>query len=506
MRQNTINAPDSAVIKLEHFSFTYAGSKGYALSDINLAIRKGEFLVLTGESGCGKTTATRCMNGLIPDLYEGTITGSCHVCGMNIEEHGTGDFSADVGSVFQDPRSQFFTLHVKTEIPFPSENLGMSMETIQESYQRAVDDLQINGLLKKNIFELSSGEKQKIAIASVYTAGDSVYVLDEPSANLDWDGTQQLKQVLSALKARGKTIIVSEHKLYYLKELADRVAVMKHSKIEQIFSGKDFARMSCAWFLENGLRQISLDAVVPVNAQALNANGDNACIRAQSLSFRYPGNSLLWKDVFFEARGGEIIGIVGRNGIGKSTLIRVLMGLEKPKAGKIFLNENYASRKQRRKKSFYVMQDVDYQLFAPSVLEEMLMGGADSPDARRMAIEVLARFGLAEYADVHPSQLSGGEKQRLSIALAFVSKAPFLYFDEPTSGLDAANMRKVQQAIMQLASSGRCVFIITHDYEFGAQLFTSLLVMKDDRTVIRLPPEQYKPEQLAQYFQLKDKE
>ena len=532
MLQDMKNTPDGAEIKLKDFSFTYEGNKRPALSDINLEIGKGEFLVLTGESGCGKTTVTRCMNGLIPDFYEGTIRGSCRVCGMNIEKHETGDFSGDVGSVFQDPRAQFFTLHVKTEIPFPSENLGTPTDTIQENYQIAVDDLQIDGLLKKSIFELSSGEKQKIAVASVYAAGVSVYVLDEPSANLDWDGTEQLKQVLSALKAQGKTIIVSEHKLYYLKELADRVAVMKQGKIEQLFSGEEFAGMPGAWFSANGLRQMELDAVVHASVQTAIANDPteahlgggpvnlphrrtcrrgpryekNVYIRAQSLSFGHPGNSLLWKDASFEARGGEIVGIVGRNGAGKSTLIRVLMGLEKPRAGKIFMNERYASKKQRRKKSFYVMQDVDYQLFAPSVLEELLMGGEATPNERRKAKEILVSFGLSEYEHVHPSQLSGGEKQRLSIALAFMSKAPFLYLDEPTSGLDAANMRKVHQSIMQLASSGRCVFVITHDYEFGAQLFTSLLVIQDDHTVVSLPPEQYKPEQLVQYFKLHDKE
>ncbi len=506
MRQDTVNIPDSTEIEFKSFSYTYEGSKIPALSDVSLRIGKGEFLVLTGESGCGKTTVTRCMNGLIPDFFEGAIKGSCHVCGLNIEEHETGDFSADVGSVFQDPRTQFFTLHVKTEIPFPSENLGTPTETIQANYKRAVNDLKIDGLLKKSIFELSSGEKQKIAIASVYATGATVYVLDEPSANLDWDGTEQLKQVLSALKAQGKTIIVSEHKLYYLRELADRVAVMKQGKIEQIFSGKGFMAMPCEWLSKKGLRQISFGTVAPASTQAGNSNADNVNIRSQSLSFRYPGNPTLWKEVSFEAGGGEIVGIVGKNGAGKSTLFRVLMGLDKPKAGKISLSGNYASQKQRRKNSFYVMQDVDYQLFAPSVLEELLMGGAGSPDEIRKAKEILLRFGLSEYASVHPSQLSGGEKQRLSIALAFMSEANFLYLDEPTSGLDAANMQKVHQAITQLASSGRCVFVITHDYEFGAQLFTSLLVIQDDHTVVSLPPEHYKPEQLVQYFQLHDKE
>lgn len=145
---------------------------------------------------------TRCINGLIPDFFEGTITGSCRVCGMDISEHETGDYSSYVGSVFQDPRSQFFTLHVKTEIPFPSENLGTPSSVIQDRFRNTVKQLNISNLLKKSIFELSSGEKQKVAIASIYTANVQIYVLDEPSANLDWEGTKQLKKLLGQLKDR----------------------------------------------------------------------------------------------------------------------------------------------------------------------------------------------------------------------------------------------------------------------------------------------------------------
>ena len=151
------------------FSFAY-DSNTFGIHDIDLTIQEGEFIVLTGKSGCGKTTLTRCINGLIPDFFEGTITGSCRVCGMDISEHETGDYSSYVGSVFQDPRSQFFTLHVKTEIPFPSENLGTPSSVIQDRFQNTVKQLNISNLLKKSIFELSSGEKQKVAIASIYTA------------------------------------------------------------------------------------------------------------------------------------------------------------------------------------------------------------------------------------------------------------------------------------------------------------------------------------------------
>ena len=492
------------IIEFENFTFTYNGSNTGSLKNVNLSISPGEVILLTGESGCGKTTITRCINGLIPDFFEGQIKGRCSVFDMDITEHETGDYSSHIGSVFQDPRSQFFTLHVKTEIPFPSENLGTGQAIIQKQYCNAVERFEIQELLSKSIFDLSSGEKQKVALASVYTAGVSVYVLDEPSANLDDIGTEQLKNVLTALKEQGHTIIVSEHKLYYLKDLVDRVVVLRQGEIREILTGKEFGTKPTSWFHDNGLRQINLHQIRSEPSD-LQVKDSDTQIQAENLSFCYRGKPLLWQDVSFRAKGGEVVGILGKNGSGKSTMIRVLMGLDKPKAGKIAINGRYASKQVRRKKSFYVMQDVDYQLFAGSVIEEMLAGGKDTEANRQKALAILEHFELRDFADRHPSALSGGQKQRLSIALAYMSDAPFLYLDEPTSGLDAANMHKVQQAIRKFAEDGRCVFVITHDYEFAASVFTSLLIINEDCSIKRITQEQYQPTQLYPYFNNKNR-
>lgn len=185
-------------------------------------------------------------------------------------------------------------------------------------------------------------------------------------------------------------------------------------------------------------------------------------------------------------------------------MIRVLMGLEKPNGGKINLCGKYASRQQRRKKSFYVMQDVDYQFFAGSVLEEMLSGHEKEWNALEKAKEILKNFNLEDYQNVHPSTLSGGQKQRLSIALSCMGDMPFLYFDEPTSGLDAENMQLVRETIKRQAENGCVVFVITHDYEFAATLFTSLLIVQDDHFVKRIAPEQYQSSILSKLFELEE--
>lgn len=492
-------------ISFDGFSFTYKGSDHFGVQDISLTIREGECVVLTGPSGCGKTTLTRCMNGLIPDFFEGKLSGSCRVCGMELSQQETGDYSACVGSVFQDPRSQFFTLHVKTELPFSSENLGIPMKEIQKRLNGTVKELQIEPLLQKSIFKLSSGEKQKVAVASVYTAGVTVYVLDEPSANLDWAGTEQLRKLLKQLKERGCTIIISEHKLYYLRELADRMVILQNGKIQKVLDSGGIIHCSKEWLSSNGLRQLDLKQIEPpLLTVSQTDHAPPVSIRAENLSFQYPREQLLWSKVSFSAAGGDIVGIVGKNGTGKSTLIRVLMGLEKPRSGKISLCGRYASRQQRRKKSFYVMQDVDYQFFAGSVLEEMLSGHEKERGAPEKARELLKSFRLEAYEEVHPSALSGGQKQRLSIALSCMCSMPFLYFDEPTSGLDAENMRLVGETIKEQTKKGCVAFVITHDYEFAVSLFTSLLLVQEDHSVERIGPDQYQPSILSKLFELEE--
>lgn len=232
--------------------------------------------------------------------------------------------------------------------------------------------------------------------------------------------------------------------------------------------------------------------------------GKPVTIRADNLSFGYKKNYNLWENVSFECRHGEIVGIVGKNGTGKSSLVRILMGLERPKSGKISISEKYASKQFRRRKSFYVMQDVDYQFFAGSVFGEMVAGHEKEDGAYERAKSILAKFSLSEYADTHPSMLSGGQKQRLSIAISCMSEAEFLYFDEPTSGLDAENMRLVSKTIKERACSEKTVFVITHDYEFAKTLFTSLLIVQENHQIRRISPDEYNPQILSKIFELEE--
>ncbi|MBU5591608.1 energy-coupling factor ABC transporter ATP-binding protein [Clostridium sp. MSJ-4] len=491
------NNTDKSVIEFNNVNFTYEGSDEKSLLDFNLKITQGEFIVLTGESGCGKTTVNRCINGLIPEFYDGKLEGDVIISGMDISKVPLREISREVGSVFQDPRSQFFTLHVKTEIPFPSENYGIHREKIQNRVKESIEDLKLHSLMDRQIFNLSSGEKQKIAVASVYALKPKIYVLDEPSANLDMEGTRQLSEVLKILKAKGHTIIVSEHKLYYLKDLADRVVIMEKGKIKKTLKGEIFSKKPNQWFDDIGLRHVALDTLPIPDFKNFSVKEEKSpLLQVKNLAFGYKMGKRLWFDVSFDANEGDIIGIVGKNGTGKSTLARVLMGLTKQKDGKIYINGKPAGNRCRIKNSFYVMQDVDYQLFAPSVWEEILVGIKPTKDIQEKAEKYLKLFHLENYKTAHPASLSGGEKQRLAIALACMQHSKFLFLDEPTSGLDAKNMKIISGILKELAKEGRCIFVITHDYEFALNTFNRLLSFDDNGKFSSFPFHKYSSELL----------
>ncbi|WP_235333952.1 ABC transporter ATP-binding protein [Pelosinus fermentans] len=471
------------IIEFHDVHVTYRNRNRESLTGFSLNVKQGEFVVLTGKSGCGKTTVTRCINSLIPNFFDAELQGEVFVGGLDIKTASMRDISRRVGSVFQDPRSQFFTLHVRSELAFPSENYGIERHIMQKQIKKTVHDLHLNTLLTRSIFTLSSGEKQKVAVASVYALEPDIYVFDEPSANLDETGTDQLLAVLSILKAKGHTVIIAEHKLAYLKDLLDRVVFIEDGQGKEEFSGRDFFAKPDQWFRDKGLRHFDGTALRPA-ANTLETQAP--LLQAVAISFGYKRGKPILNGISLSAYRGEITGIMGKNGVGKSTLLRVLMGLEKQHRGEILLEGKPASTKARMQNSFYVMQDVDYQLFAPSVWEEILLGCKESSSIVAKAEEYLRFFHLESYKEAHPAALSGGQKQRLAIALAGMRNAKILFLDEPTSGLDGENMAKVSELIRKLAQEGRCIFVISHDYEFAINTFDKIFSLEEDGRLTRL--------------------
>jgi energy-coupling factor transport system ATP-binding protein len=454
------------------------GTQG--LGVLNLRIEQGECVLLCGESGCGKTTVTRLINGLIPHFYEGALEGIVRVAGMDTDKAGTGALARLVGSVFQNPRSQFFNLDTTGEIAFGCENAGLPHAEIQERVDRAAAVLGIPELLDRDIFALSGGEKQLVAIASVYAPGPDIFVLDEPSSNLDARSCRNLAALLFTLKKAGKTIIIAEHRLYYLAGLFDRVVYLANGTITREWNRGEFTALSGEERASLGLRSRSLERLLPRPRQ--NTAPSPPVLRVSGMEAGYRRGKVVLKGISFEAAPGEIIGVVGKNGAGKSTLARALCGLHRESAGEIGLGGKVLSPSNRPGLFYLVMQESGYQLFTDSVEHELYLSKDKASRPSPAKVEaVMESLDLGPYRERHPMSLSGGQRQRTAIGTALAHNAEVLIFDEPSSGLDYRNMRRVAAIMEDLSRQGKIVFIITHDYELLLAACTRVMVLAEGR-------------------------
>ena len=472
------------MIHIQNVSFTYEQADTPSLKNINLSVKTGECVLLCGKSGCGKTTLIRLLCGMLPDFYNGVFTGSVSVKGIDPVTAPMYEIAKTVGTVFQNPRTQFYTVNTTSEIAFGCENFGMEPKLIRDRVYETADALHINSLLDRNIFQLSGGEKQKIAFASIYAVNPDIYVLDEPSSNLDNHAINELRSMLQFLKAHGKTIVIAEHRIRYLKELADRAVYMKEGQIEKEYTMQELDSMSIAERMETGIRPVSLGGFSSVIKEQSESSGDiggNASIQMKDVCFsytKYKGqSSLTIPDACFPA--GTVIAVTGNNGAGKSTLVSVIGGLLKNKKGTVKLNGNIQSAKERLFVSYMVMQEVNHQLFTDSVKEEIVLG-VKNPDEEALNA-VLTKMDIERLKDRHPMTLSGGQKQRVAIAAAVFCKKKILIFDEPTSGLDFFHMMQTAELIKTLKADDTYIFVITHDYELIAAACDIAVEVKNGR-------------------------
>lgn len=327
------------MIVFENFSFRYEESEEFTLKDINVTVGTGEFILLTGRSGCGKTTLIRSLNGLIPHFYPGEMKGDIRINGDSLLDMKPSQLAGKVGTVFQDPRSQFFMTDTTRELAFGCENMGYQREETVERIAKAVADLELADYLNRSIFALSSGEKQQVAIGSVYALQPKVYIFDEPSANLDYEATKRLAQIMAKLKQDGYTIFVVEHRFYYLRDLIDRVFLIQDGQIGQEFTREEFCFLPERTRISYGLRTAWPERDADAYQEKKSRHGNGHSFAVKELAFAYKKGPEILQNISFEAHAGDVIGILGHNGAGKRHCYPSLQGCLEKKGVKYAMTE-----------------------------------------------------------------------------------------------------------------------------------------------------------------------
>ena len=449
------------------FEFQYSQESTPTLRKVSGNIPAGRCVVLCGGSGCGKSTLLRCLNGLIPQFYEGELTGFCRLAGHGTADLSIGEIGELVASVFQDPRSQFFTVNSSNEVAFGLKNHGLPQEKIRNRVDEAFRTFHLEHLKNRNVYELSSGERQLISILSAWAMDTDIFLLDEPTANLDFAATQQLKNILLKLKKQGKTLLLSEHRLYYLADIADEYWIMANGEIKHKYTAGKTKALSLGQLHTLCLRTLDLEKITVSERPPQPENMPQA-LSVSNLRYEYGRkNRAILSDVNFSVCEHEIVGLVGANGCGKTTLGKLIAGLYHSTGGEISLFGKAQKPKQLQKQVLFIMQEAEFQFFTNSVLHELQYGHKITDEFEKKTETLLKSMDMWECRDRHPFSLSGGQMQRLTLMMAYLSDKPIIILDEPTAGQDAESLKRCAELIREMGKE-KTVLIITHDLELIA--------------------------------------
>jgi energy-coupling factor transport system ATP-binding protein len=497
---------------ISDLTYRYPHTQKPVLNGISLHIESGEFLFITGMSGCGKSTLARTLNGTIPHILEGEMKGKVIVNSKNTRDYQVAEIASDLGFIFQNPESQFFTLRVEDEVAFGPENMGLTSGKIHETVSMALEYVNMSDFRKRNVFQLSEGQKQRVAIAANLALNPDILVLDEPTSNLDPQGAAELFQVLEKLKNRGKTIILIDHRTRYARKLADRLVIMDDGRIireggpellddpflREKHGIRDPNPPSNDTFVDNvtSFNNDSFFDNKSSNSNNYGVNNDHhdetnnfedgiKVLEVENISFQY-GNGFSIHDMSFSIFEKEVVGIVGGNGSGKTTLANLLAGLLKPSRGNIKFCKNDKGLPTARKIGM-VLQNPDHQLFMDSVYTELSFGlpelGFTSHEITKRVDDVINSMNLQKLKERHPHSLSGGEKQRTLISALMARKPQVLILDEPTTGMDNYHMKQLVGEVKNLQKSGVAVILISHDQEFIQKSARRIISMDDGQII-----------------------
>jgi energy-coupling factor transport system ATP-binding protein len=440
------------MLEARDVSYAYP-QHGYGLPSTSLHAQVGDALHIAGPSGSGKSTLARCLSGLIPHLYRGDLGGKVQVDGLRTSAVPLWQLAERAGLVFQNPASQMLTITVEEEIIFGLENLGLHPAVIEERLEAALARFELEPFRQRSPQTLSGGEQQKLALAATMARQPPVLILDEPLSMLDSTASMQLISHLADLARAGTTVVVCEHRAEYLHAIPDLRTI----------------------HLNGRPRHTPCPTPHP---PGFTAPASRFTLHVSDLSVKLGGRPVL-RDLSFSAKSGQVLAIVGRNGVGKTTLLRALAGLQRYR-GEITVGGQPPDLGM-------VFQNTDLQLFNPTVREEVLYR-LDDPDLERYA-SLMAMLGLSRYEEAPPLLLSEGEKKRLALAMT-VMRGPRhgVLLDEPALGQDAAHKQNLIQLARSLATAGQLVILTTHDLALASRA-DRLLILGQDGFVADGPPD-----------------
>lgn len=510
-----------AHVEIKDLTFTYADEKVQALTGVSLAVSQGEFIVLAGRSGCGKTTLLKHFKKEL--LPIGGRTGNVYYNGTSVLEMPDLLSAQEVGMVFQNPENQLVMDTVIQELAFSLENVGLETNIIQKRIAEFISFLGFQDLLHQSVHTLSGGQKQLVNLAAVLVLQPKLLLLDEPTAQLDPIAAKDFLGLLKRINEElGITIIMSEHRLDEVIPLATRVVFMNAGEI--IYDGIPQHVISKMWaleefrpfipqiprlFLEWNVEQIpftvreaqtqihsnvSIEHEVPVISQT---EKKEVILQAKHISFQYEKNSpFILRDLTLSIEQGKWTALVGKNGTGKSTLLTILAGLNKPRRGKVRLDGteiHKSNSKERFKKIGFVSQHPYYHFTFETVWDEVFERANElyGVKGKEIAEDMLKRFWLHAIRDRHPHDCSGGEQQLIALCTALLSKPSLLLLDEPTKGLDPEKKERLGGLFQELQKEGTTIVMATHDIEFAAKYVDHCMMLFDGKVIMDDMPKKF---------------
>jgi energy-coupling factor transport system ATP-binding protein len=522
-------------IVFEDFTFSYEETKEPALKSINLKIKKGEVVLITGPAGAGKSTLTCAMNGLIPHFYDGKIEGKVLVKGVDTRNLTIGQLNTQVGLVFQDPESQLFNFTVEDEIAFGPENLGLEPDQINALVEEMIKKVRLDGYNDRNPLTLSGGEKQSCAIASILAMNPNIVIFDEPTSNLDPIGTQNVLDLITDLaKKEQKTMIVIEHNLADLVTKVDRMIVMVDGGImydgtpREVFQhveklkeiGINIPQSSQLLFKLSESNILPFETCITMNEayETISSKLDltkieetttylveqerptdvDPIVEVKDLTHVYPdGNINALKGINFKLYPGDFMAIIGQNGSGKTTLVKHFNGLLKPSSGIVSVNGVDTSTSTIAKLARtvgYCFQNPDHQIVKNVVREELAFGakniGASDEEIESRIEEITKKLNIHQYLDEDPHELSKGNKARVNLAGVLAMKPDVLIVDEPLTGQDYKEAKAIMDLLTELNEEGKTIVIITHEMMFAAEYTRRIVVMNKGSIIYEGSPKQ----------------